>query len=85
MSKLKNYGRLNVPDFVWWIGVVESRADITKTGRYRVRIMGYHNADTAILTTKDLQYAPVINDPTNTSTSGVMEDPNLLPGKTVIG
>ena len=40
MNKLKNYDRLNVPDFVWWVGVVESRADITKTGRYRVRIMG---------------------------------------------
>ena len=85
MNKLKNYGRLNVPDFVWWVGVVESRADITKTGRYRVRIMGYHTPDKETLPTKDLPYAPVVNSPTNASTSGIMENPNLLPGSTVIG
>ena len=61
MSKLKNYGKLNVPDFVWWVGIVESRADITKTGRYRVRIFGYHCSDTEELPVKDLPYAPVIN------------------------
>ena len=85
MGKLKNLGKLNIPDWIWWLGIVESRADITKTGRYRVRIMGYHTADTEILPTKDLPYATVINSPTNASTSGIMETPNLLPGSTVIG
>ena len=85
MSKLKNYGKLNVPDFVWWVGIVESRADITKTGRYRVRIFGYHTSNTEDLPVKDLPYAPVINSVTTAGTSGIGETPNLLPGSTVIG
>ena len=85
MSKLKNYGKLNVPDFVWWVGIVESRADITKTGRYRVRIFGYHTPNTEDLPVKDLPYAPVINSVTTAGTSGIGETPNLLPGSTVIG
>ena len=85
MSKLKNYGKLNVPDFVWWVGIVESRADITKTGRYRVRIFGYHTPKTEDLPVKALPYAPVINSVTTAGTSGIGETPNLLPGSTVIG
>ena len=81
----KNYGKLNIPDWIWWVGIVESRADITKTGRYKVRIMGYHSGNTEVLPTKSLPFATVINSPTNASTSGIMETPNLLPGSTVIG
>tara|TARA_B100000073_G_C23737601_1_gene572736 strand:- start:433 stop:1989 length:1557 start_codon:yes stop_codon:yes gene_type:complete len=82
---LKNYGKLNVPDWVWWVGVIENRIDLAKAGRYQVRIFGYHTADTEVLPTKDLPYATVVNSPTNASTSGIMENPNLLPGSTVIG
>ncbi len=85
MTSNKNYGKLNIPDWIWWVGVIESRADITKSGRYRVRIMGYHTGNTETLPTKHLPYASVINSPTNASTSGIMETPNLLPGSTVIG
>jgi len=84
-SNNKNYGKLNIPDWIWWVGVIESRADITQTGRYKVRIMGYHTGNKETLPTKDLPYATVINSPTNASTSGIMETPNLLPGSTVIG
>ena len=38
MNNLKNFGKLNIPDWIWWIGIIESRADVTETGRYRVRI-----------------------------------------------
>lgn len=85
MSSLKNFGKLNIPDWIWWIGIIESRADVTQTGRYRVRIMGYHTADTEELPTKDLPFATVVNSVTNASTSGIMENPNLLPGSTVVG
>ena len=77
MTSNKNYGKLNIPDWIWWVGVIESRADITKTGRYRVRIMGYHTGNKETLPTKHLPYASVINSPTNASTSGIMETPNL--------
>jgi len=82
---LKNYGKLNIPDWIWWVGVIENRIDLAKSGRYQVRIMGYHTADTEILPTKDLPYAAVINSVTNASTSGIMENSNLLPGSTVVG
>ena len=84
-NNLKNFGKLNIPDWIWWVGIVESRADITKAGRYKVRIMGYHISDPEVLPTKDLPYATVINSPTSAGVSGVMETPNLLPGSTVIG
>ena len=60
MTSNKNYGKLNIPDWIWWVGVIESRADITKSGRYRVRIMGYHTGNTETLPTKHLPYASVI-------------------------
>ena len=25
---LKNYGKLNIPDFIWWLGVVEDNNDL---------------------------------------------------------
>ena len=31
----------NVPQFYWWIGVVEDRDDPFRMGRCRVRIIGY--------------------------------------------
>ena len=84
-NKLKNNKKLDLPDWIWWIGVIESRLDVAEAGRYRVRIMGYHSGNTNTLPTKDLPFATVINSPTSASTSGVMETPNLLPGSTVVG
>jgi len=82
---LNNYGKLNMPNWVWWLGIIESRIDLAKSGRYQVRIMGYHTHDKEILPTSKLPYASVVNSVTNASTSGIMENPNLLPGSTVIG
>ena len=83
--KSKNYSKLNIPDWVWWTGIIESRADLTKTGRYRVRIFGWHTANTELLPVIDLPIATVLNSVTSAGTSGIMETPNLLPGSTVVG
>lgn len=81
----KNYNKLNIPDWVWWVGIIEDRGDLSYAGRYKVRIMGYHSANKETLPTKDLPFASVVNSPTNAATSGIMENPALLPGSTVIG
>ena len=81
----KNYNKLNIPDWVWWVGIIEDRGDLSYAGRYKVRIMGYHSGNKKTLPTKDLPFASVVNSPTNAATSGIMENPALLPGSTVIG
>ena len=82
---LQNYFKLDGPDWVWWLGVVESRGDVTLAGRYQVRIFGYHTDDIEVLPTKDLPYATCIQPVTSASTSGIMESPSLVPGSTVVG
>ena len=57
---LNNYGKLNMPNWVWWLGIIESRIDLAKSGRYQVRIMGYHTHDKEILPTSKLPYASVL-------------------------
>ncbi len=83
--KLKNHGRLNTPDFIWWIGVIENRIDPYKLGRYQVRVMGYHTGNKESLPTEDLPWATLLNSVTNASMSGIMETPNLVEGSTVVG
>mgnify|MGYP003319915485 CR=1 FL=1 len=46
--KLENYFKLDHPEWVWWLGIIESRGDVTRTGRYQVRIFGYHVDDIEI-------------------------------------
>ena len=43
--------------FWWWVGVVEDRQDPLKLGRCRVRIIGYHIDNKAMLPTQDLPWA----------------------------
>lgn len=74
-----------VPQFKMWIGVVESRADPENLGRCKVRVLGYHTANTVTLPTKDLPWATVMMPVTSASMSGVSETPALLPGSTVVG
>ena len=40
----------------WFIGVVEDRADPKKSGRVRVRCLGYHSASTQEIPTACLLY-----------------------------
>jgi len=51
-----------------WTGVVEDYDDPLKTGRLRVRIFGYHNADKTILPTDCLPWA-MVGLPVNGSTT----------------
>ena len=78
-------GTLQVPSFYWWIGVVESRMDGEELGRYKVRIIGYHNADKTLMPTKDLPWAVCIQPTTSAGAYGVGETPGLIEGSSVIG
>lgn len=73
------------PDFRWWMGIVEDRADPEKMGRYRVRILGYHTESQADLPTKDLPWATPVMPVTSSSNTGVSETPYLVEGSAVIG
>jgi hypothetical protein len=73
------------PNFKWWMGVVEDRADPERLGRYRVRILGYHTANKVELPTHDLPWASSVMPVTSASVSGVADTPNLVEGSTVVG
>ena len=85
MEELKNYGKLNIPDFIWWLGVVEDNNDPTYAGRVKVRITGYHTSNKQTLPVKHLPYAIPLNAVTSAAVNGVMENHSLLQGSTVIG
>lgn len=74
-----------LPNFKLWIGIVESRADPENLGRCKVRVLGYHTANTVTLPYNDLPWATVMMPVTSASMSGVSETPALLPGSTVVG
>ena len=83
--KAKNYGKLNIPDFIWWLGVVEDNNDIAMAGRVKVSITGYHTANRETLPVKHLPYAIPINSVTSAAMNGIMENHQLVQGSTVIG
>jgi hypothetical protein len=43
--------------FIWWIGVVEERADPLGLGRCKVRIFGWHTDNKSQLPTDELPWA----------------------------
>jgi hypothetical protein len=72
--------------FTWWTGVVEDRDDPEKLGRCRVRIFGYHTADTNLLPTSDLPWAIPLQSITSAATSGLGHTPvGIVPGTWVMG
>jgi len=73
------------PNFKWWIGVVEDRADPAQLGRCKVRIIGYHTEDLGELPTTELPWAVPIMPMTSASISGVGETPAYVEGTTVVG
>ena len=73
------------PNFKWWIGVVEDRADPAQLGRCKVRIIGYHTEDLVELPTTELPWAVPIMPMTSASISGVGETPAYVEGTTVVG
>ena len=74
-----------LPQFKWWMGVVEDRVDPENLGRYRVRILGYHTADKILLPTQDLPWAIPMMPVTSASVSGIGVNPSLVTGSTVMG
>ena len=82
---MQNFGKLNMKQPAFWLGVVESIGDVNSAGRYKVRIFGYHTPDKSLLPTKDLPYAVPINPVTSAAMNGIMETPNLVQGSTVFG
>ena len=81
----KNFGKLNIPDFIWWLGVVEDNNDPAFAGRVKVRITGYHSGNKEELPTKDLPYATPLYAVTSAGLNGIMENHSLVQGSTVIG
>jgi hypothetical protein len=83
--QLKN-NAFSFGEFVWWIGVVEDRMDPEKLGRLRVRIYGYHTADTGKIPTEDLFWAMPIQPIISAAMSGIGFSPTgIVEGTTVIG
>ena len=72
--------------FIWFVGVVEDRADPTFTGRVRVRCLGYHTEDKLILPTADLPWAAPVLPITSSGISGIGQTPlGLVEGSWVFG
>ena len=80
----KNF--LGQDGFIWFVGVVEDRADPTYTGRVRVRCLGYHTDDKNTLPTSDLPWASPVLPITSSGISGIGHTPTgLLEGSWVFG
>jgi hypothetical protein len=63
MALVKN--NFEVPDFYWFIGVVEARSDPSQMGRVKVRVMGYHTPRKDILPTEHLPWAVPVQPTTS--------------------
>ena len=82
---MRNFGKLDLPDFAFWVGIVEAIGDVERAGRVKVRIFGYHTPDKSLLPTSELPYAVPINPVTSAGVNGIMESPNFVQGSTVVG
>lgn len=72
--------------FNWFIGVIEDRQDPEHCGRVRVRCLGHHTDDTALIPTSDLPWAHVMMPVTAGANSGIGFSPHfLLEGTWVVG
>ena len=81
---LQNF--LGQDGFIWFVGVVEDRADPQKLGRVRVRCLGYHTEDKVALTTSDLPWASPVLPITSSGISGIGQTPlGLVEGSWVLG
>jgi hypothetical protein len=73
-------------EFVWWTGVVEDRQDPLKLGRVRVRMLGYHSEDRALIPTNKLPWAMPLQDITSAAMSGVgMSPTGIVEGTWCVG
>ena len=61
--------------FIWFVGVVEDRADPQYLGRCRVRCLGYHTENKLELPTADLPWAMPMLPITSSGISGIGQTP----------
>lgn len=72
--------------WVWWVGVVEDRADPLKAGRVRVRILGTHTEDKNILPTARLPWSQCVFPVLSSGINGIGNNlPGLVEGSWVMG
>lgn len=72
--------------FVWFIGVVEDRQDPLQLGRIRVRALGWHTEDKALIPTENLPWANVMQPITSGAMNGIGVTPiGPVPGTWVVG
>jgi hypothetical protein len=60
---------------IFYVGIIEDRADPLMLGRCRVRVVGVHTADKTELPTEGLPWATPIQSITSAATSGIGESP----------
>ena len=83
---MNNVNFLGHNGFLWFVGVVEDRADPQYVGRVRVRALGHHTSDKVILPTSDLPWAQVVLPVTSAGISGLGQSPlGLVEGSWVFG
>ena len=72
LSSLYPTNQIGSDGFSWWIGQIESdkKGDFKESGRYRVRIVGYHPQSCDVVNTEDLPWASTMMPVTNPHTPG---------------
>lgn len=55
-------------NFIWWVGVIENRADTLGLGRCQVRIFGWHSENQMVLPTESLPWAQPLYPVNNSKT-----------------
>ena len=71
--------------FTWYTGIIEDIDDPLILNRVKVRCIGYHSMDKAVLTTDDLPWATVIMPNTAASYQGIGANHHLEVGSWVVG
>lgn len=89
LSSLYPTNQIGSDGFAWWIGQIESdkQGDFKQSGRYRVRIVGYHPQSCDVVDTQDLPFASTMMPVTNPHTPGgsTSVSDQLGPGVWVVG
>lgn len=71
--------------FTWYTGIIEDIDDPLILNRVKVRCIGFHSMDKAVLTTDDLPWATVIMPNTAASYQGIGANHHLEVGSWVVG
>lgn len=72
--------RIGHDNFVWWMGVVEDRADPLNLGRCRVRIFGSHSPDKNLVPTDSLPWSQPMIPVNGSLTTGTAQEGDYVFG-----